>query len=536
MVYAIDEESAKWVEKIFAWYVYDRRSIRWITRELNHLAAPKDHRATTPYWHHQYVARLLTNPKYVGKWRWAQTKNVRNPLTGQVRQEDRAIEDQEKWERHFPHLQIIDDATFQQAQERSEKNAKTYAKNRNRDGTFFRGADANTHPRHLLSGTIECGECGATFYVGGTNAKYLYCPNYGRGLCRCQTQLQRQRAEQMILDEIGKQILGEPGWRQAVLNATQAAYSSQASYLPSELKSAESQLARIDSKITRLVDCIEDGDKSPEISQRLSERRQERRAIVQNVEKLHRKNQDQWPAPTQEWIEEQLGQLGSILRSKTPAANESLKKLVGGRIVVQEIRQEGRQRHHIRGTLRIDGGSVREAMGGPSLEPSSEEGNPANLVTEIVLDFVDPDPLAEKANHAKALEDQGLLGAQIAEILHCSRSNVTKLLKHWYVSRGLVKPDGRARRCQLQQKHLEPPLFQVIAEDVKQHADEGLSFGKIAEQLGVDRNTVTKAWAYWHVSRGLPVADGRTRRKTLKHKSLDCRQNPPKSEPDRPTT
>ena len=195
-----------------------------------------------------------------------------------------------------------------------------------------------------------------------------------------------------------------------------------------------------------------------------------------------------------------------------------LKKLIGGRIVVHEIRQEGRQRHHLRGNLRIHGGIVQEAMSVSSVESPVEQGNPTEFVKEIVIDFVEPDQLAEKADWAKDLEDQGLWKAEIADILGCSRSNVTKLLKHWYESRGLEKPDGRTRRGQLERKHLEPPLFQVISDDAKQLADEGLDFGKIAEQLGVDRNTVTKSLAYWHESRGLPVPDGRTRRKSLRRK------------------
>ena len=103
MVYAgVDLEAAEWVDRIFDWFVRQRQSIRWIARELTKLGAPKDHRATTAEWHHQYLTRLLSNPKYIGHWSWGQRKNVRNPLTGQVKQEDRPVEEQEKWVRHFP--------------------------------------------------------------------------------------------------------------------------------------------------------------------------------------------------------------------------------------------------------------------------------------------------------------------------------------------------------------------------------------------------------------------------------------------------
>ena len=311
MIYAVEMEEAKWVEQIFYWFIYERRSIRWIARELNRLSAPKDHRATTPKWHHQYVAKLLANPKYIGRWGWGQKKNVRNPLTGQVRQEDRPIEEQEKWMRHFPHLQIIDDETFQKAQDLLAENKEKYAKNRKSDGRFRRGSGANGHPRHLLSTVIECGVCGATFHVGGANGKYMFCPGYHRGTCDCQTQLRRDRAERMILDAVGQEILESPEWQRAVQEAMQRAWSLQDSRLPSELQSAKNRLTTIDRKISGLVDRVEDGDQAPEISQRLQQRRQERREIQQAIEKLQRQYENRGPAPTAAWVRQQLRDLGA---------------------------------------------------------------------------------------------------------------------------------------------------------------------------------------------------------------------------------
>ena len=122
MMYMINPETVAWVVRIFHWFVRERRTLRWIARELNRLAAPKDHRATTPNWRHQYLARLLRNRKYQGWWPWGKMTNVRDPLTGKIRQEERTPEEAEKWLRHLPHLQVIDDAMFEQAQQLLAKN------------------------------------------------------------------------------------------------------------------------------------------------------------------------------------------------------------------------------------------------------------------------------------------------------------------------------------------------------------------------------------------------------------------------------
>ncbi|MDR1270205.1 MAG: recombinase family protein, partial [Planctomycetaceae bacterium] len=42
-VYAIDEEKAVWVRRIFDWYVNENRSLQWIAKELTRLDVPKDH-------------------------------------------------------------------------------------------------------------------------------------------------------------------------------------------------------------------------------------------------------------------------------------------------------------------------------------------------------------------------------------------------------------------------------------------------------------------------------------------------------------
>lgn len=46
--YVVIPEHAAWVASIFEWFVAERRSLRWITRELNKERAPKDHRSSTP--------------------------------------------------------------------------------------------------------------------------------------------------------------------------------------------------------------------------------------------------------------------------------------------------------------------------------------------------------------------------------------------------------------------------------------------------------------------------------------------------------
>ena len=111
---------------------------------------------------------------------------------------------------------------------------------------------------------------------------------------------------------------------------------------------------------------------------------------------------------------------------------------------------------------------------------------------------------------------------------------VTKLLKYWFESRGLVMPDGRSRRASLTQKHFEPPLYQEIADKVMVLYQQKMLLQNIADTLKVDRNTVTSAIRWWHKVRGLPIPDGRTRRKELEVKTSPRPENQASEQPNAP--
>jgi DNA invertase Pin-like site-specific DNA recombinase len=518
MAYVIDPEKADWVRRIYQWFVHERRSLRWIAQELNRRNAPKDHRAKTRHWRHQAVTQLLKNPKYIGVWPWGVRKNIRDPLTGCIRQKQRAAEECENWVREFPELRLIDDATFQEAARLLEANEQARAGHRKKQGTLkgSKPGPRSQHPRHLLSQLVVCSYCGRTLQVGGSGGRYLFCPGYAMGTCPCLTQLRRDRAERMILDAIGKRFLASETWRKSILKETLAAWERQASEVPSELAAAEKSLADVEQKISRLVDQVEEGEGGPELSERLAKRREERRRLIAQVERLRRTDQALPPKPTAEWVEGQLQRLGQVLSGGAPAAALALRQLVGGAIVVSEIRLPGRKRHYLQGRFVLSTPTVVNRLLGREPEEDATLKDLEAGKDEITIDFRDPPEIEALAEKARQLYDQDMMHARIAEDLGCSRSRLTKLLHHSFDSQGLPMPDGRSRRSTLEQKHMQPTLQEKLTDEVMQLYDQGMLLGEIAETKGIDRNTVTAIVGQWHKQRGLPVPDGRTRRKSLK--------------------
>jgi DNA invertase Pin-like site-specific DNA recombinase len=520
-IYIVDPQTAAWAARIFHWFVRERRSLRWIARELNRLEAPKDHRARKKYWLHQYLPRLLRNRKYIGAWPWGEQQNVRDPLTGKIRKKDRSPEECQKWLRDFPHLRIIDDETFELAQQLLKENDDACAEKRGEKGKLKGskpGAGAK-HPRHLLSGVIKCRECGRTFYVGGANGKYLFCPGYHMGTCTCQTQLRRDRAEQMILEEIGRRILANPAWRQLVFEETLKAWNMHQAHVPAELAAAEKALAEVQQKIANLVDRMENGQGGPELDERLAQRRAEKRILTEKVERLRRTNADRPPLPTQAWVDEQLHKLGEVLAHGTPAAAHALRDLVGGQIIVTEIRRDGHQRHYLQGRFTMRVPAVVQAILGSQGTPGQPNPDlPGTVGEEIVIDFREPPPYEVESERAKELYDQGWLMVRIAQEMGKAKSYVRKLIASWFTSRGLPVPDGRGRRSTLEQKHQAPPTFEALADPVAALLGENLLLQEIGQRLGCCSETVTKVMDYLRTVRGLEIPDGRTRRKNLDRK------------------
>ena len=310
MVYAIDPSTAEWVHHIFDWFVVERRPLGWIVRELTRLKAPKDHRATTAAWQHQLVVRILRSPKYIGLWPWGRLKKQRNPLTGQVTQEERSEEESNPWLREFSELCIIDDQTYEAAQRFLDENDRRCAEVRSGGGRL-RGSPKGNGRRHLLSGIVECGRCGRALHVGGAHGKYLECPGQRKGDCECRTQLPRARSEQRILDIIGERILTNSNWCEAVYAAMSKAWHDQISSGPDKARELQSQISECERRIECLVTTIETSDDlDQDLLRRLAERRVERQDHPRRERQLQSQPVALPTPPTREWADQQLAQLG----------------------------------------------------------------------------------------------------------------------------------------------------------------------------------------------------------------------------------
>jgi len=103
----------------------------------------------------------------------------------------------------------------------------------------------------------------------------------------------------------------------------------------------------------------------------------------------------------------------------------------------------GRRRKFFRGTFTFRSAPVLAAVGAP---PDSLAAPAGEAVT---LDFADPPPWARVADEVKEMYDAGVKYEDMAARLNCPQSWPAKALALWHRDRGLPPPDGRTVRERL---------------------------------------------------------------------------------------
>lgn len=150
---AIVEAEATIIRRIFAEYLAGE-SPRAIAGRLNQEGVPPPRgrfwAAVTINGNRQRGHGLLLNPLYAGKRVWNRVRMVKDPATG--KRISRVNGEGDWQEQDAPELAIVDRATYDAVQARRGERQERSPRER-------------AAPRHLLSGLLRCGSCGAGISV-----------------------------------------------------------------------------------------------------------------------------------------------------------------------------------------------------------------------------------------------------------------------------------------------------------------------------------------------------------------------------------
>eukprot|EP00913_Durusdinium_trenchii_P022830 g21434.t1 len=508
----VDPEAAKWIEKIFEWYVVDGKSLDEIPRELNDdPEAPAPNKSMTGLWTHKLVRNHLKNPRYRGYWSYGANETKWSSDKDYARQVPR---DKPLRSGQFEELRIIDDDRWYRAQQ-------MLAEERGNSGRKSKDGNGQARPR-MLRGLFICPEHGRQLVVGGKNAHILFCP-----LCRAIkaekrplfTYLKRALALQLTCQKLCELIRPDDELVADIVSACQ--HEAAAAQKPdlTVLKRLRAQAQKLSSTIEFNRRNPGDTDEEQRRTQELlRELRRQQTDVLAQVTAHEAATNGAIVVPEPEEIVALLDELGELITAAASAetdeqmrtARRIIDELTGGRIDLYQMGERKKCGGWLQGRFTVDVVTVViDKLTGVRLV-----GDDSNHF-EVVIDYLAPKMIDEQADEAKRLWDQNLLNKQIAKKMGCTKSYVTKLLHHWFDSHGLPRPDGRRRRAHLVNKQETVPVYKQMAEQVVQLVEAGLSNLAIAKQLKTSDTTVAKSIAWWYQSRGLPVPTAADRRRKI---------------------
>ncbi len=510
----IDENQARYVRKAFSWFADDGITIQSIAQRLNgDPEAPSPPKSPSGTWNHRSVRYLLANPCYRGEWAYGRKETKWQSKKDYAKQVERKKPLKVEF---FEHLRIVTDETWYAAHARLLEN-ESQAGRRSKDG------DKTSRPR-VLNGLFWCPTHNRRLYVGGGFGRNMFCKDCRASLAAARplfSELNRELALKITCEKIAELIQADNDLVARVIHSCEEAMTAGQQVDPSELKRHRAEEQRLRRRIEFTVRNLGDTHQDDQLATDLVNDLDRQRSIVlAEITRLEAIRGTEVTVPTKLEIRAALEELGKTLTKAAsgvadedaPLVRHIIKMVTGGRIDLYQQGERRPKRGWLQGRFRVK--LLRLVLD----RCSGRHPAPEDDAIELTLDYRQPVPFVAEADRAWALYKEDKRLCDIADLLRCSRSKVTKLMKYAAEQRGETLEDGRKRRHRIPGKAETIPLYQRIADEVQRLLDEQFLMHEIATRLQCDINTVTKAVAFWHESRGLEIPDGRARRKSLKRK------------------
>lgn len=514
----VDPVAGPVVESIFRWYVTDRLSIDAIVRRLNDdPMIPPPPKSPGHVWTHDAVRKLLSNSRYRGCWRYGVTETVWVSSKDYARQ---VVRKEPLKSLQIEALRLVSDEVWYSAQTRQAVEVGRAAGRKPRDG------NSQSRPR-LLNGLFRCPVHDRILYVGGIHGRYMVCKEC-RGLPAEKrplfSQLPRAFALRKTCESLTRLVVEDGDLVERVIEACRAEAGRIQTPDPNTLKALTTRRDQFERRIGFILRNPGETDADMANSETELRRLRTERAAAQAELDVASLVGRSITIPSEEEVQQMIARMPEILAlaaegesaESAGLVRELIDRLTGGRIELEQVGERKAQRGWLRGSFRFQLiSAITVAVAGRAVGDQEADG------TVIEIDYRDDEPSFAPAvvEDVKRMYGENMLIKEIAQRLGLNRNTVTKILNNWFEEAGIEPCDGRTRRAGLPKKHLDAPLYQDIADRVKELADTGRLFGDIADVLNLDRNTVTAAWQFWHASRNVPVPDGRARRKALPRKA-----------------
>ncbi len=324
MVHKINPEEVDIVKRIFKEFA-EGSSIHKIVEKLNEDKIPTK-RNMRGGWNVSTVSRILKNEKYIGKWSWRKTKNVRDPMTGKKKSIPRP--EKERVPIFREDLIIIDKETWDKVLKRQQDLQGTWPVSKKRKAFYQQRSYVHTSPNHLLSGLMKCKTCGgAIVLISGKGTGYYGCYNSRRKTCNNTLLIPRKRVEEIIIKELRENLLTAENLEYVYKNVEKIAAEG-FNEVPELVKKKTAQFDKIQQEIQNYLNFIRLGNVSKAVSDALTEAEKRSDDLKQEVGSLEFQKENSFKAPPKEWINHRLENLRETLNKNTVTSSLALKEIL----------------------------------------------------------------------------------------------------------------------------------------------------------------------------------------------------------------
>ncbi len=206
----------------------------------------------------------LRNQIYIGRQVWNRRHRATDPVAGT--QHRRPNDPADIVVQDVPELRIIEQQLWDSVQARlASEQARRPARATGAAGWSFW---EHRRPRHLLTGKVVCGACGALFATLGQD--YLGCRAANQGSCHNTRLVRRAKLEAHVLDVLSRQLMDPNLVREFVAAFTEEWHRFLAEH-SGVAEARQSDLRATKRRIANLIDAISDGMRSPELKARLAD-------------------------------------------------------------------------------------------------------------------------------------------------------------------------------------------------------------------------------------------------------------------------
>ncbi len=319
-------EEARIVQRVFRDFI-DGKAITRIASELNEEGAPTKS-TRVGGWRISTLARVLKDEKYTGKFVWNRTTSMKEPMSGKIKKVARPKEEWVTQQRE--EMRILSDDEWAAAQQRWAEIDRAFPTKRGKRG--FEGQQKSyveSHPTHLLSGSLKCGTCGgAMVLVSGKGSGYYGCLNGQRRACENKVLIARKRLEDRFVGALHEEVLRDDVLA-LVYEKTAAKIKEHFSHVPEELRLKKLELNRAESRVHNFIEFIANGRATAGLADALAQAEASVKSLSADVASMEAAKDHAFTPPPRAWISDRLHRLSELLAKRTERSALALRELTG---------------------------------------------------------------------------------------------------------------------------------------------------------------------------------------------------------------